>query len=59
MLTALVSHTTGAEVDYQNLAKVLRFYEECGYPIAGLAHICLWNSETESPSATDIKTHKH
>ncbi len=53
-----ISHTTGAEVDYQSLAKALRFYEECGYQIAGLAHIHPWNSETVSPSATDIKTHR-
>jgi hypothetical protein len=57
-INCAISHATGAEVDYSSLGKALRFYEKCGYQIAGLAHIHPWNSETVSPSATDIKTHR-
>jgi len=57
-LECAISHSTGAEPDYSSLAEALRFYEKCGYEIAGLAHIHPWNSRTVSPSSIDIETHR-
>ena len=53
-----VSHSTSAEPDYSSLAEALRFYEKCGYEIAGLAHIHPWFARTVSPSSIDIETHR-
>jgi len=57
-LKCAISHSTGAEPDYSSLAEALRFYEKCGYEIAGLAHIHPWHSRTVSPSSIDIETHR-
>jgi len=57
-LECAISHSTSAEPDYSSLAEALRFYEKCGYEIAGLAHIHPWNSRTVSPSSIDIETHR-
>lgn len=57
-LECAISHSTSAEPDYSSLAEALRFYEKCGYEIAGLAHIHPWHSRTVSPSSVDIETHR-
>ena len=47
-----------AEVDYKDLADILRFYEKCGYEIAGLVHIHPWHGDSVHPSSTDMETHR-
>ncbi len=52
------SSGTEAEVDYDHLSSMLRFYRTAGYRIAAIAHIHPWEADDVRPSARDIATQR-
>lgn len=53
-----VSDSTGAEVDYGHLSRVLQYFRACGFRIVAIAHIHPWDAEDVQPSMKDIETQR-